>query len=380
MNSRFYDVILTASNAISPFPRLERNARYLASAGLYCLAVGWDRNRKYSPFERREFDIVRVRFPGNYGSGMRNLYGLLRLNLWFLYLHLKLRPKAIHAYDLDTVLPALLVKPFIKCKVIYDIADWYADSRKVGFLRPLIEKIERWACRKADLVILAHEKRLEQVGFTPKRWLVLYNAPEDLYNKLRTEDVDTMHDGYFAYVGVLHPDRGLDCLVRATTNIGARLVLAGFGPLEPYCRDAASKYTNVQFLGQIPYEQTLAVESGALAIVALYDPTLRNNRLAAPNKLYEAMMLGRPLITTRGTLAGELVEKEGIGIAVPYGNAHELGKAMEYLRENPKERAEMGQRARKLYEQEYSPVRQREKLLKAYREINPEMFTSSSEA
>ena len=374
MSTKNNDVVFTRSDAIAPFPRLESTARCLKEEGLNCLAVGWDREGRYPAKEKATFDIVRMRFRGRYGWGLRNLYGLFRWNLGLVFLHLKLRPKIIHAYDFDTIIPALIARVFVKCKVVYDIADWYADSRKVGRLKSLLDKAERWACRKADLVILAHEKRLQQVGFIPRKWLVIYNTPEDICKRSQSVEEKPAHNDYFAYVGVLHPDRGLPQIVEATSALGAKLVIAGFGPLEAYCRKAADTMPGIRFLGQIPYERTLVIEANAIAIVALYDPKLSNNQLAAPNKLYEAMMLGRPLITSRQTLVGELVEREKIGIAVTYGDVRGLSQAMDYIRSNPKECEEMGHRARALYEARYSFDQQCQKLREAYQELCPEHF------
>lgn len=303
--------------------------------------------------------------------------GLVCWNLYLLASHLRLRPKVIHAYDLDTIVPALIARLFLRCKVVYDIADWYAVSRRVGWLRSLFERAERWACQKADLVILAHEERLQQVGFVPRNWLVMYNTPRDIHGSVRARKAKPGADSYFAYIGVLQPDRGIEAVVEATIAVGAQLVIAGFGPLEGYCRRVAATRDGVEFLGQTPYEQTLEIEGNAIAIIALYDPREPNNQLAAPNKLYEAMMLGRPLITTKGTLVGEVVEREGIGITVAYGDVQELSQALSRLRNNPVERAEMGRRARVLYESRYSYDMQCQKLRQAYQELCSEAFARS---
>lgn len=376
IKTKTYDVILTRADAIAPFPRLERSARCLQQYGLNCLAVGWDREGCHPKVECGYFDIIRVHFPGKYGGGIRNLFGLLCWNLWLLFLHLRLRPKVIHAYDFDTVLPALIAKIFIGCKVVYDIADWYAGSRKVGWLKLLFEEAERWAIRRADLLILAHEERLQQVGFNPRKWLVIYNIPEDRHGSLRlVDDIEEIKNGdYFVYVGVLHSDRGLEQIVEAATISGLKLIIAGFGPLAPYCQKVSKERKHIKFLGKIPYEYTLALESNAIAIIALYDPKISNNQLAAPNKFYEAMMLGRPLITSKDTLVGRIVERERLGIAVTYGNISELAKAFMFLKENPKCREEMGRRARALYETQYSPNKQCEKLYQAYQQLCPELL------
>lgn len=371
MENNSWDVILTRSEAIAPFPRLEGAATCLSKAGLRCLAIGWDREARHAATQKGEgFDIMRAQFRGKYGGGIQNLYGILRWSLWLFHVHCKLRPKVIHAYDFDTIIPALIARSFIKCKVVYDIADWYAASRRVGWLGPLLARAERLACRKADLVIIAHEARLQQIGFVPQKLLVLYNVPQDRYEVVSQAG---RHD-YFVYVGVLQPDRGLKQIITSVSNLGVKLIIGGFGPEEIYCKTMASMQENIEFLGKIPYEQTLKLEASALAILALYDPAWPNNRLAAPNKLYEAMMLGRPLITTRETLVGQFVEQEKIGIAVTYGDIQELTEALKRLRDNPEEGEEMGRRARTLYETRYSFSKQCEKLIEAYRELCPTCF------
>ncbi|MGQ9533459.1 MAG: glycosyltransferase family protein, partial [Desulfotomaculales bacterium] len=125
----------------------------------------------------------------------------------------------------------------------------------------------------------------------------------------------------------------------------------------------------VDFRGRVSHTEALALQRDALAVLALYDPQVANNRLAAPNKLFEAMMLGRPVITSVGTLAGQVVEREGIGLAVPYGDARRLAEAMAFLASHPAERRRMGEKARALYVQRYSFAEQCRRLREAYRAV-----------
>jgi glycosyltransferase involved in cell wall biosynthesis len=316
--------------------------------------------------------IIRKHFQGKYGAGMKNIFGYLCWNLYLLVLHLKLKPKIIHAYDFDTIFPALIASIFIKCKVVYDIADWFTVSRSKGhYLKPVIDKAERWACKKADLIILAHEKRINELGFLPKKWFVVYNTPQDLpASQLQTGHQNMETDTYFTYIGVLQPDRGIEQIIEAVSPSRRNLVIAGFGRLSGLCLKAAEESPNIKFLGQISsYKQTLGIEANALAIIALYDPKLPGNLLSAPNKLYEAMMVGKPLITTEETLTGKFVTQEGIGIAVPYGEPQALNEALDYLEKNCQIRQEMGRRARLLYENHYSFKKQCDKIQGAYSEL-----------
>ncbi len=365
----YNQIIFTRSNPVSPDPRVEKAACCLQNAGYSCKVLGWARknSEKKTTQPSSCLNINRMYFPGKFGGGFLNFLGLAIFNFWLLYNHLINRPKVAHAYDLDTVVPALVARFFVKTKVVYDIADWYADSRKVSFLRSFVTKFERWVCSKADLIILPHEDRFQQVGFEPKRWIVIYNSPKDI---LPAQDFNIqLNQNYFAYVGVLQPDRGILQIIKAAAAAKVKLVIAGFGPLTELFNAQGENEEFVEFRGKVSYNEALAIEKNALAILALYDPKIPNNRFAAPNKLYEAMMLGKPIVTTSDNSAGKIVEAERIGITVTYDDLKTLTNALIFLKNNPSQREQMGQRARTLYEKQYSFAKQDQKLQLAYKAL-----------
>lgn len=359
-----FQIVFSRSNPVDPDPRVEKAARCLQGAGYRCMIWGWQRLLFEKCEQHPDLVIKRILFPGKFGGSFTNFFGLFVFNLWLFFNHLLIRPKIIHAFDLDTVLPALAARFFLKNKVVYDIADWYADSRKVGFLEPFIVKLERWVCTRADLVILAHEERLQQLGFQPKKWAVIYNTPDDIkvnessnessYNSNSNNSNNYDLESSFVYVGVLQPDRGIEQMIKAACIAKVKLVLAGFGPLAEFCKQASQLNDYVKYLGRVSYHQALTLEKQSIAVLALYDPRIKNNKLAAPNKLFESMMLGRPIITTKDTLAGRFVETERIGVTVPYGDVDALIEIFTLLKNNPSQCEEMGGRGRKLYEKYYS--------------------------
>ncbi|MCL6478647.1 MAG: glycosyltransferase [Peptococcaceae bacterium] len=361
-------IVFTRSTPIMPDPRIERAAICLRNAGYNCLALGWARERSEKhPSSPDVIEVKRFYFPGKFGGGFANALGLLVFNAWLLCLHLRDRPRVIHAVDLDTVLPALIARFILGNRVIYDIADWYADSRKVGRLKAFFDRIERWVCHKADHVILAHEGRLRQTGPGLYNYSVIYNTPDDIAGR---NPAGTMpEEGYFAYVGVLQEDRGIPEIIEAGKLAGVRVILAGFGPLADYCSRHAQMSEKIIFRGRVSYEEALYIQQRSVGILALYDPTLPNNRLAAPNKLYEAMMLGRPIITSSDTLAADLVEREKIGRTVLYGDVRGLADAMKSIAADTYEQSLMCQRARALYEKKYSFSEQCRRLTEIYEEV-----------
>ena len=84
-------------------------------------------------------------------------------------------------------------------------------------------------------------------------------------------------------------------------------------------------------------------------------PVLATN---SPNKLFDALAAGRPVIVNSDAWTRALVETHGVGRFARPGSAESLAEAILWLRYHPEERADMGRRARRLAEAEFD----REKL------------------
>jgi glycosyltransferase involved in cell wall biosynthesis len=107
----------------------------------------------------------------------------------------------------------------------------------------------------------------------------------------------------------------------------------------------------------------------AHAVAALYDPKVPNNRYAAPNKVFEAAMLSKPVIVSEGTAIAELVRSTGFGLVVPYGDRTALREALERLMLSPAECEAMGARGRSAFESGFNWKVMEARLLEAYRSL-----------
>jgi glycosyltransferase involved in cell wall biosynthesis len=372
---RKISVLIARSTAIAPEPRVQRAANCIRRLGLSVHIVGWDRERRFPAREHFEdgISVDRVKVPGRYGAGLTNLVGLAILNLYLLWIIFRLRPCVYHAVDLDTLLPGLVAKRLFGARIFYDIADWYASSRprsprlrRIAPLLRLLSNLERWALRYADYICLPHESRLSSIpNALSDRVLIIYNSPEDIVDLKRLQ-VPKIAQPYFAYTGGLYEDRGITYLGEAARLANTRVALAGFGPLEAECRQLAAENPLVHFFGRVSYADALALQAFSAGVLILYDPTSEMNQVAAPYKLYEAMMLGKPIIGSDGTPPGELAQRENIGLSIPYGSSSELARAMRYLLDHQNEAGRMGRRARRLYLERYAWEVQCRRLQDAY--------------
>ena len=141
---------------------------------------------------------------------------------------------------------------------------------------------------------------------------VLSSRPyfETLYATIN-EIVDTNRDFSSPYL-VARPVRKIAYVVIA----GDRGLAGGYNSniLKLCFAEMAQKCENIFYYGRIPYDRTIALEKECDVMCAIYDPKVPNHYYAAPNKFYEALMLGMPLIMAKGTGSNQqpMFEREDI--------------------------------------------------------------------
>lgn len=306
------------------------------------------------------------------GRGLNNIFHLIiyqiRVLLWLLR-HGKAFD-AFHAFDLDAGFPALLAAKLHRRPLIYHIADFYTDSRPgiPGKLKGLVRSLEFFVIARAALTIICTEERAKQIeGSKPRKLLVIHNSPicqPEIPTSPRRGD-SRLH---LCYVGSLEEKR----FIRSALEVVARdprvqLTIAGMGTLEKFVEEASGRHPNINYLGRVSYQEALQLYSACDLMFAVYDPAVPNHRYSAPNKVYEAMMLGKPLIVAKNTGFDVLIEKEGIGLGIEYSQ-QAFQQALDNCLANPDVLKEMGKRAKKIYAK-YSWSAMRERLLQAYKEI-----------
>ena len=138
------------------------------------------------------------------------------------------------------------------------------------------------------------------------------------------------------------------------------------GILEPEVKKYAEENDNIIFYGKLSYAETLSIENRCDILIAFYDPSVPNHKFAAPNKFYEALMLGKPLIMAENTGMSEVVKKNDIGSVVPYSSPE---KGFMELLERKADWEKMSEREKKLYDELYSWNTMSERLVKLYQDL-----------
>lgn len=282
----------------------------------------------------------------------------------------------VHACDLDTLYPAIIVKIIKGVKLYYIIYDFYSNHISDGgnifikFIKSFFSHIEKFGIGFTNILFLVDEIRLKEVeGARIKKAVILYNSPPDILDLKRLPSGNSEKFTIF-YAGVLQKIRGVDYMVKAVEGLdNVELIIAGMEDLSHLSISINVNIKNkVRYIGWIPtYEEVLIKSMSSDVLFRFIDPETSQCIYGSPNKLYEAMMCGKPIIINSEMGASKIVLDEDCGLTVPYGDIEALKVALVRLRDDPELKNRLGENGRRAFKNKYSWEIMEKRLLDAYK-------------
>ncbi|HLX34231.1 MAG TPA: glycosyltransferase [Candidatus Limnocylindrales bacterium] len=221
-----------------------------------------------------------------------------------------------HAHDLEALPAALRAADRDRSAVVYDKHEIFTGKRwllaESPITRWLVERWERRSMHRVDGLVTVNQAIADRLArqLHPSRLVVVYNCPA------RYDPPATPVDHLRAAAGIAHGtpvalyhggftrDRGLVELVAAIREPGLEAVHAVFlgeGPLADELKALATSPTadgRVHVLPAVPPEVLLDwITTADVAVMAL-QPWSLNHWLSTPNKLFEAIAAGVPVVSS----------------------------------------------------------------------------------
>lgn len=369
------NIFILRNNQIKPDSRVEKEAACLIEAGYNVKVLAWDRDSDHKPTEGYihsmgvDIPIVWFGHKASFGGGMSNLMAFLSFQKSLFVWLTKHRNNVgiIHACDIDTAFVASIVKKLFRKTLVFDIFDfWFGDPRNT--FQKIIRKLQNSIIDMSDATIICTEERKFQIrDSNPIKLTVIHNTPP----KVNIEKWEGLNSNKtkVCYVGVFQQGRLLEEMYEFFINHpDIELHIGGFGRFESLYEKLAEEYPNIYYYGRLKYEQTLALESACDIMLAIYDPLQENHVFAAPNKFYESLMLGKPIIMVKGTGLSSIVEEEGIGYTIEY-SVDGFEKGILELESKKPEWKRMSERMKMLYDEKYGWDEMKVRLIDLYSQL-----------
>ncbi|MDP6363820.1 MAG: glycosyltransferase [Candidatus Poseidoniia archaeon] len=392
------------TSGAQPEPVVADTAASLAALDHEVTLLAWDRDGDSDCEAQAGWGrLVRYRRACSLNAPLAFVRELPRFWCWCLRRIIALRggDLVIHAHDLDTLPLGLFAARLLRAPLVYDCHENYpalvegAVSHRAA-LR--LHQLEARLLRRCDGVLAAGPQGFARLtamrhegGGAP------FSAPlEEALAVLKLPQPELVRDGValvgnlkrledypaatiaarkpgkqlkVLYIGVLEkrPSRGI--LETALAIEGLRDVefqIGGFGTLVPQLERLCRRLRHSRYLGPVPPGDVARLTLEADAVLMALDPANLNSRLSAPNKLFEAMCAGVPVITCSELLMGHFVADEQIGATFAWGDWRALRRSARELRDSPATRDAMGRRGRALAESGFHWDAAAERLARLY--------------
>jgi glycosyltransferase involved in cell wall biosynthesis len=174
------------------------------------------------------------------------------------------------------------------------------------------------------------------------------------------------------YEGAIAEIRGIKQIMEVAAILKEKIELWLMGSFAPpnLKNEVLSKETEsyIKYKGRLPFEEMCSFLKIGDAGLVLFLPE-PNHLESLPNKIFEYMAVGLPVIASNFLLWKELIEGNNCGVCVSPLEPKEIAKAVEYLIEHPEEAKKMGENGRKAVLEKYNWGIESKKLLKIYQEL-----------
>lgn len=225
--------------------------------------------------------------------------------------------------NIDTLALFKISSVLLKTKTenVIEISDLRSHTYSNDIKSMILKNIEKFMFKFIDKLIITSPKFYDvyyNTLFKNKPFL-LENKPLSTMIPKKIEKIENKKI-IIGIVGLLLQGKPYKTLFETLKNNDKYEVhIYGKGVYQSMVEEYSSKYKNIKYFGEYNFFKDSAKIYASLDILYMvYDTTngSLNNKIALPNKFYEAMYFQVPIITSEGTYLGELVSGYKIGLLV----------------------------------------------------------------
>lgn len=357
--SRKPKVLMILNNPYTYDPRVSSEAEALSEAGYEVKVISWDKSQKYPLRETiNGVEVFRIRIPTIFDKIFP--FEILKVPIWqvFAYkfalrLYNSWKFEIVHVHDWPDLPPGVWLKKRLGVRLIY-------DSHEVWTYMIFTRRFPQWLNEVVwrERALIKHVDALITVGNGYKRYFLRYYPKVELVlnakPRMSTWSRPSTVPLEIVYIGGFGKERCILELLHALDNLGLDNLKAVFaGPPIPGITSVVEEYSKrnkaVKYLGLIPKSDVLKRTMEGSVVYFVFSNQAPLYRIGMPNKLFEAISVGRMALAGAGTDSGRFVQEYKIGLAVEC-DENKLRNVLKYLAENPKDVIKFSRRAYRIWD------------------------------
>ncbi len=369
------DVVFTLAGDVRHNSRAIKQLRLLRSLGLTVTIFALGQNPGV-PFPGAGVQLNLLPRPS--ASGPRFFWNVHRM---FLQAARNVPARVYHASDLYSLPAMRLAAKIHRSRLVYDARELYSHVAATAgrpWVRAFWFQAERRNIGATHAVFTVSDSIADRLSrsYRIARPAVLHNVPDMQHplpaGTLRVRagvDNDTV---LILHQGHVQRNRGCFALVDAMHDIhGAAAVFMGGGSLMASLKRAVRERgldMRVRFVDPVPPDELLPVTADADLGVTLLEDTCLNHRYALPNKLFEYLMAGVPVLASDLREMRAVVQDFNVGMVVHPSDRTALVRTLQRCVDDAEARQQWSINAAKVFDR-YSWAIASERFTTAYRKL-----------
>lgn len=316
-------ILMLLKSSLDNDSRVKKEMKTLMSLGYRIRLISVSSKRKLSEIEH----VIIA-----HEARRRVLPGVSAILLQFRLLYNAIKHKndidVVHCHDLNTLHAGVLIKLVSKdLKLIYDTHEFAINDIPNQSWVSIKMKyyLEKCLIRYADQVIVVSDSIANEYVklYGIKKPNLVLNCP--LYTHANKKDLFRkkfnirQNQRIFLYQGGLSKGRGIEMLLQAfisRQDDNCVLVCMGYGVLEHMVKEHEKSSQNIFFHPAVDQNELLNYTGSADIGLLFYEDSCLNHEYCSPNKIFEYIMAGLPVITANLIEMTRLVQSEGLGLVV----------------------------------------------------------------
>lgn len=315
-------VVFSVINCICHDQRVQKMAEVASEFGCDITLTG-RRTGDCCKEDKVHFRCVRFRMIFHKGF---LFYTFFNIRLFFYLL--------FHSYDLfvsndlDTLLPNFLVSRLKRKPLVYDSHEYFTGMPEIQgrhFVKWVWKTIEKrifphlkYVITVSDSIAIQYEN---EYGIRP---ITVRNCSRSSagIKGISREETGVKPDDFLLILqgGGINIDRGGEELIEAVSNMdGVSLIVAGSGDVLPILKRRVQELNlsdRVKFVPKMPWHELMRYTKSADAGLSLDKDTNRNYRFSLPNKLFDYISAGIPVIAGNLPEVTAIITKYDFGIII----------------------------------------------------------------